>query len=132
MSEYLAENSRLRQLSRRYADGQMAFEEYRSARREILEALEEGKTQSAGLPPLDDVTSPATAAVGDSTEVRLADDSTVFYKTMPPRVPVEDIAAAAVPPAPVASWDSNTRMLAAVLGVSLLIALGALIYVFVL
>jgi len=51
---------------------------------------------------------------------------------MPPRVPVEDLAAAAAPPAPVASWDSNTRMLAAVLGVSLVIALGALIYVFVL
>lgn len=132
MSEYLAENSRLRQLSRRYADGQMPFDEYRAARREILEALEAGKTQSAGLPPLEDVTSPAVPAA-DSTEVRLADDSTVFYKTMPPRVPVEEVAAAA--PAPVAqaaSWDSHTRMLAAVLGVSLLIALGALIYVFVL
>lgn len=128
MAEYLAENSRLRQLSRRYADGQLPFEEYRSSRREILEALEAGQTQSAALPPLDET----TPAIGESTEVRLPDDSNVFYKTMPPRVPVEPEAAPVAAPVQQANWDSHTQMLAAVLGVSLLIALGALIYVFVL
>ena len=40
MTEYLAENSRLRQLSRRYSEGQASLEEFRAARRDILVALE--------------------------------------------------------------------------------------------
>ena len=128
MAEYLAENSRLRQLSRRYADGQLDFGDYRSARREILEALESGQTQSAALPPVEEM----PEALASSTEVRLPDDSSVFYKTMPPRVPVTPEDAPVAAPVQEVSWDSHTQMLAAVLGVSLLIAVGALIYVFVL
>lgn len=134
MTEYLAENSRLRQLSRRYAENQLAYEDYRLARREILEALEAGQTQSAALPPLEE-TPPATPVFSaDSTGLRLPDDSAVFYKTMPPRVPVEPAAAAPVLPADAAldGFDSNARVLAVVLVVALLIALLALVYVFIL
>ncbi|HEX6592887.1 MAG TPA: hypothetical protein VF050_12900 [Moraxellaceae bacterium] len=133
MAEYLAENSRLRQLSRRHADGQLDQADYRAQRREILEALEAGRTQSAALPPLEE--KPVTAEfTGDSTDLRLPDDSHVFYKTMPPRAPVEPAAEAApAASAPDAEgWDGNTRVLAAVLGVALVIALGALAYVFIL
>lgn len=134
MAEYLAENSRLRQLSRRHADGQLDQADYRAQRREILEALEAGRSQSAALPPLDE--KPAAAEfTGDSTDLRLPDDSHVFYKTMPPRAPVEpaaEQAPAATGSASAEGWDGNTRVLAAVLGVALVIALGALAYVFIL
>lgn len=130
MAEYLAENSRLRQLSRRHADGQLDQADYRAQRREILEALEAGRTQSAALPPLEE--KPVAAEfTGDSTDLRLPDDSHVFYKTMPPRAPVEPVAEPA-PAAAAEGWDGNTRVLAAVLGVALVIALGALAYVFIL
>ncbi|MGH8492362.1 MAG: hypothetical protein ACRERR_04565 [Moraxellaceae bacterium] len=138
MTEYLAENSRLRQLSRRYADNQLAYEDYRTARREILEALEAGQSQSAALPPLEEVT-PAAAPVfaADSTGIRLPDDSAVFYKTMPPRATAQAEASAAATPrlpadAALDGFDSNARVLALVLVVALLIALIALVYVFIL
>lgn len=129
MTEYLAENSRLRQLSRRYAEGQLGFGEFRSARRDILEALEAGR---AG-PEIEVEPEPAVTAQDafDATDMRLPDDSTVFYKTMPPGVlvPAEspEVPAQAAP-----SWDRHTQVLAAVLVASLVIALGALVYVFVL
>lgn len=144
MTEYLAENSRLRQLSRRYAENQLAYEDYRLARREILEALEAGQTQSAALPPLEETPSATPAFSGDSTGIRLPDDSAVFYKTMPPRVSAQPDVAAAVPSiTPAASpslpadaaldgFDHNARVLAIVLVVALLIALLALVYVFIL
>lgn len=128
MAEYLAENSRLRQLSRRYADGQLGLEDYRSARREILEALEAGKLQAATEAESDaalGVTDPAGFA---ATNVHLPDDSAVFYKTMPPRATVH--AAELASSAAVPTLDSHTRILAIVLGVALLIALAALVYVF--
>lgn len=127
MTEYLAENSRLRQLSRRYADGQLELREYRAARREILDALEAGQTQAAVAAPLAEEKPRSTF---DATDIRLPDDSTVFYKTMPPRVASAE--SASIEPVAVAAWDSNTRMLAVVLSVSLLLALGALFYVFAL
>lgn len=129
MAEYLAENARLRQLSRRYAEGQLPFEDYRAGRRAIIEALEAGVSEAV---PADDggtATDPATpAAAFDATDVRLPDDSAVFYKTMPPHVPT----AADDKPAAATDWDSNTQVLALVLVSALLIALGALVYVFVL
>lgn len=129
MAEYLAENARLRQLSRRFSEGQLSFGEYRAGRRAILEALEAGEVDHA--PPLADApTEPAT-----STLVREpGDDEAVFLKTMPPQVPVAAEAPVPVPaPAAVAAgWDGHTRVLAAVLGVALLLALGALFYVFAL
>ena len=138
MTEYLAENSRLRQLSRRYAESQLAFEDYRAARREILEALEAGQTQSAALPPLEELTPAATPVLNvDSTGIRLPDDSAVFYKTMPPRVPAQsEITPTATPVLPADAaldgFDGNARVLAVVLVVALLIALLALVYVFIL
>ncbi len=134
MTEYLAENSRLRQLSRRYAENQLPFEDYRAARREILEALEAGQTQSAALPPLEDTPALAAAATAASSDLRLPDDSTVFYKTMPPRVPVQPETPAPMLHADAAldGFDSNARVLAVVLVVALLIALLALVYVFIL
>lgn len=128
MTEFLAENARLRQLSRRYADGHLGFEEFRAARRAIIEALEAGHTES---PSAEDTTTPAAtpASAFDATDVRLPDDSAVFYKTMPPHVPAEPEAPAAEE---AATWDDSTQVLAIVLVVALLIALGALVYVFVL
>lgn len=128
MSEYLAENSRLRQLSRRYSDGQLAFGEYRAARRELLGALESGQVQT-GAAPLFDVPAPEVAA--EALPREFPDDEAVFLKTMPPHIPDAE---APVGAAPVAAlpWDGHTRILAVVLGVSLLLALGALFYVFAL
>lgn len=136
MTEYLAENSRLRQLSRRYAENQLAYEDYRLARREILEALEAGQTQSAALPPLEEV-APAAVFSPDATGLRLPDDSAVFYKTMPPRVPAQaEITPTATPVLPADAaldgFDGNAKVLAVVLVVAMLIALTALIYVFIL
>lgn len=130
MAEYLAENSRLRQLSRRYAEGQLGFDDYRDARREILTALEAGVLQAAPVPDAPEgITGPSVFA---ATDLHLPDDSAVFYKTMPPSAPVSS-AAEAVPRAEeVATWDSHTQILASVLGVALLIAIVALVYVFVL
>jgi hypothetical protein len=42
MTEYLVENARLRQLSRQYAEERLSVEEYRAARRLIIDALEAG------------------------------------------------------------------------------------------
>lgn len=130
MTEYLAENSRLRQLSRRYSEGQIAFGEYRSVRREIIEALEAGEVQ-VGAAPLHD--EPRSAALTQPPHP--ADDESVFLKTMPPRAVVEEVeavpAAAAAAAAPV-GWDNHTRVLAAVLGFLALLALAGLIYVMVL
>lgn len=128
--EYLAENARLRQLSRRHSEGQLSAADYRSARREILEALEAGQAQTGFVEPEPVAESPsAVADDAEATGVRAPEDATVFLKTMPPTAgPV----AASLPPPPAAGWDGNTRVLAVVLGVSLLLALGALVYVFAL
>ncbi|HET8730703.1 MAG TPA: hypothetical protein VFM34_06300 [Moraxellaceae bacterium] len=126
MTEYLAENSRLRQLSRHYSEGQLSLEEFRAARREILESLEAGRVQTSAAgrhdAPEQVATSPALRAQ--------AEDDAVFLKTMPPHVPVAEAAVAA--PAVAAGWDSHTRILAVVLGVAFVLALGALFYVFAL
>lgn len=127
MSEYLAENSRLRQLSRRYSEGQLAFAEYRAARRELLGALESGLVQTGAAPLLDE---PA-AVVTEALPRELPDEEAGFLKTMPPHVPVAEAPAEAAPVAAL-PWDGHTRILAAVLGVLLLLALGALFYVFAL
>lgn len=127
MAEYLAENARLRQLSRRHSEGQLSSGEFRAARREILEALEAGQVDQA---PPEPVPVPEHAS---STLVRDAsDDEAVFLKTMPPQVPVAAVEEATVPVAVALGWDGHTRVLAAVLGVALLLALGALFYVFAL
>lgn len=76
MAEYLAENSRLRQLSRRYAKAELAKEDYRIARREILDALESGKVEAfiAAEPVVPSV----------KTETAAMESTAVYYKTMPP------------------------------------------------
>ena len=127
MTEYLAENSRLRQLARRYAEGQLALEEYRAARREILEALEADQAQAVAAAP-----TPAELPSSPATETGArepADDATLFFETTPSQATGDVAIAAAVEPA---GWDSNTRILAAVLGIFLLLAISALVYVFAL
>lgn len=132
MTEYLAENSRLRQLSRRYSEGQVAFDEYRAARREIIVALEAGEVQ-VGAAPLHD----EPVAAGDVTTPPhpVASDA-VFLKTMPPHATVDEPeavpAAATVAAVAPAGWDSHTRILAIVLGLVAVLALAGLIYVMVL
>lgn len=124
MAEYLVENARLRQLSRQYSEERLSFDDYRVARRAILDALEAGQVETGGA---DVMSSSVTHAVTHSGSARLPDDSVVFYKTMPPHVPepVSTEEGSAV-------WDDNTQVLALVLVLSLLIALGALVYVFIL
>lgn len=123
MADYLAENARLRQLSRRYAEGELPFAEFRAARREMLVALEAGEVLAAPAPTAE------VPRVAPAAPAPLADDDGVFLKTMPPQVPA-DAAPAVAAPAP--AWDGHTRILAVVLGVSFLLALGALVYVFAL
>lgn len=129
MTEYLAENARLRQLSRRYADGQLSREDFRAARRAILEALESGKVQAQAAAP---GVAPRREADVEVTGTRLPDAAAVFYKTSPPHATVSDGATAAVHAGQAVGWDSHTRILAAVLGFSLLLAVSALVYVFAL
>ena len=86
---------------------------------------------------LEEPTPASPAFNADSTGMRLPDDSAVFYKTMPPRVvsqPEMTPTETPVLPADAAldGFDGNARVLAAVLAVALLIALTALIYVFIL
>jgi hypothetical protein len=66
----------------------------------------------------------------EAVGMRQPDDSAVFYKTMPPHVPGSASGSSGKESASV--WDDNTQVLALVLVLSLLIALGALAYVFIL
>ena len=127
MTEYLIENARLRQLSRQYAEERLPLEDYRAARRTIIDALEAGKVESGQADYVMPIIAPEPH---DATSVRQPDDSAVFYKTMPPHVPGS--AASAPREEGVSVWDDNTQILALVLVLSLVIALGALIYVFIL
>lgn len=128
MTEYLAENARLRQLSRRYAEGQVSFADYRAMRREILEALEAGRVQASA--PVAEA--PRRTPDIEATDIRLPDEPEAFYKTMPPRVAQSGTGSAVAGPAEAEGWDSPTRVLAVVLGLSLLLAVSALVYVFAL
>lgn len=127
MTEYLAENSRLKQASRQYAKGQISLEDFRQLRWEMIDALEAGQVgqyqpeEEDG--PVDSLSISPASLEGD-----------VLYKTMPPNTQVAaEVEAALNPEAPaVADWDNNTRILAIVLAVALLIALSTLVYVFVL
>lgn len=127
MAEYLVENARLRQLSRQYAEERLSVEEYRAARRAIIEALEAGQVESG---PAGETMPAIATETRDATTVRQPDDSAVFYKTMPPHVPGSASGASGEEGTSV--WDDNTQVLALVLVLSLLIALGALVYVFIL
>lgn len=128
MTEYLAENSRLKQASRQYAKGQLSLESFRQLRREMLDALEAGQvaTYSAELE--------ASLLAAAEPEEAASTSHEVLYKTMPPNTELaSQLEALLEPEVPeVADWDSNTRILAIVLVVALLIALGTLLYVFVL
>lgn len=128
MAEYLAENSRLRLLSRRYSEGQVSFEDFRAARREILEALEAGQVQAVAA-PLQAEPESEPEATAPSLQAQ-PEDEAVFLKTMPPHVPVAEPALAM--PVAEPGWDPHTRVLAVVLGVAFVLALGALFYVFAL
>lgn len=124
MREYLVENARLRQLSRQHAEERLTGEDYRAARRAIIDALEEGRVEAGTVPD-------GMAVVGDTrapgAATRQPQDAAVFYKTMPPQAAGSEARDDAAP-----VWDDNTQVLALVLVLSLLIALGALVYVFIL
>lgn len=123
MTEYLAENARLRQLSRQYAEERLGVEDYRAARRAIIDALEDGQVERVAAGDV----MPVIAPVEVDTSTHQPEDSVVFYKTMPPHQPEAGSREEATP-----VWDDNTQILALVLVLSLLIALGALVYVFIL
>lgn len=125
MREYLVENARLRQLSRQHAEERLTDDAYRSARRAIIDALEQGRVESGAA--AGDAMPVVTASADAVTGMHQPDDSAVFYKTMPPQVPEAASREEATP-----VWDDNTQVLALVLVLSLLIALGALVYVFIL
>lgn len=129
MIEYLSENARLRQLARRYAEGQLSQEEYRAARREIIEALEAGRAQAdAEAPIVADTPVTRAAPIADANSVSPSEDMTVFFKTTPPQSLAQDPSSSEL----AAGWDAHTRVLAIVLGISLLLAVSALVYVFAL
>lgn len=123
MAEYLVENARLRQLSRQYAEEILPPEEYRAARRAILDALEAGRVETG---PASEIV-PVQSAETVEANRQLVEDFSVFYKTMPPQA-----AEAESRDESSLVWDDNTQVLALVLVLSLLIALGALVYVFIL
>lgn len=149
MAEYLAENSKLRQLSRRFSSGQLSLDDFRAARRSIIEALESGQVDSSVTvaPIIPD------APVGSLPKL---DDTAVFYKTMPPGSIEEtvqesagkvaevaeetaetgnldnDAIGEAVNDAPAMIWDGNTKVLAVILAVLLSLTIIGLIYVFAL
>lgn len=123
MREYLVENARLRQLSRQHAEERLTGEAYRAARRAIIEALEEGRVE-AGTAADSLAATASTRAPGDTA--RQPQDAAVFYKTLPPQAAGSEVKDDAP-----AVWDDNTQVLALVLVLSLLIALGALVYVFI-
>ena len=127
MTEYLFVHARLRQLSRQYAEERLSAEDYRTARRVIIEALEAGQVESGQSDYVMPIIAPEPH---DTASMRQPDDSAVFYKTMPPHVPGS--ATAASEEEGISVWDDNTQILALVLVLSLVIALGALIYVFIL
>lgn len=123
MAEYLVENARLRQLSRQYAEEILLPGEYRAARRAILDALEAGRVESGPAVEIEPVQSAETVEANR----QLVEDFSGFYKTMPPHVQETESREESSP-----VWDDNTQVLALVLVLSLLIALGALVYVFIL
>jgi hypothetical protein len=145
MKEYLAENTRLRQLSRAYANGHMAVEDYRAARRELFALLESGKAGAdVPLPLLPE----NEVSAADSTSPRvdggraemamlktlppqaMSAANTGVEKTMPPQRR-ESLAGAQAADRS-ATPDDTTVFLAWVLGAALLLAVAALVYVFIL
>jgi hypothetical protein len=144
MTEYLAENSRLRQLSRQYARGLLAQADYRAARHRILEALEAGQVEAGFIEPAVPLVEPEPVSAAESTAV--------FLKTVPPgqitatstattaeqaydeasseglvEVSAEEEGLGAVSP-----FDGHSKVLAVVLLVLLLVVTGMLVYVFAL
>lgn len=125
MTEYLAENSRLKQASRLYAKEQMSLADFRLLRRNIIDALEAGQVgvYEAVEEPL-----PFEGPLAGTHA-----ETDVLYKTMPPNsgllAEIEAALSQEGDEPVVADWDSNTRILAIVLAVALLIALLTLLYV---
>lgn len=145
MQEYLAENARLRQLSKRYAAAEIGLDEYRAARRAIIEALEAGeREQGSPLQELEQAGQSAPSAALTDPGLHLGPgnpaDGTVFTRALasspspvdePQTLPDFEMA----PPEPAADsgpMDSHTLALLVILVVALVIALSALVYVFIL
>ncbi len=122
MQEYLAENARLRQLSKRYAAGELGLDEFRAERRAMITALEAGQVEQ----PV--VLEPETAGVTPAYGVARS-DITQLQAALP--VEPEPVDEADAEPAP-AAMDQQSLILLVILSASLLIALGMLVYVLVL
>jgi hypothetical protein len=140
MLEYLAENASLRQWSRRYVAGEVTLDEYRAARRTIIEALEQGKVMSVSPAQAQDFAATLSEATRDPRAFEESGNwsgEVAALMTPAAGVPVAPDAkpAAPAPTAPEASGsglDPNSLVLAGVLILAALIALGVLVYVFVL
>lgn len=119
MTEYLAENARLHQLSRRHAEGLLTLEEYRAGRRDIIAALEAGQAQAQAPAQPGPAAIEAVGGEADSSAAAPPEDDVAGG----PPVMAAEMAQ---------GWDTHTRILATVLGISLLLAVSALVYVFAL
>jgi hypothetical protein len=101
--EYPAENARLRQLSQHYAEGQLTLDEYRSARRDIIDALEaDDSTPIAATQTR--VGQSASEEVSSPTEIPLLEDVIAAPTASPAQAP------AASPQAPAASLQMPPAM----------------------
>lgn len=148
MQEYLAENARLRQLSKRYAAGELDLADFREARRAILTALEAGiseaqaidiERRTAGddpaitlpgepaLNPANDVTvfSRALSPVDLSTPAPAEAEARVAADAFAPEVQNGDV----IPATAEAAMDRHTFTLFVILVGAFVIAVGMLVYV---
>lgn len=127
MMEYVVENEKLRKLSRAYSDGRMPLTEYRENRRQILLALDAGQVES----DLDIDALESMKSERPTLELRLPDDFQGFYKTMPPSNKLLANQEEPLLLEPAQDWDDNTRMLATIIVISIVVAILTLVYVFV-
>lgn len=131
--EYLAENASLRQWSKRYVAGEISLEDYRAARRTIVEALEAGEVATVLPSQLDDFVSTLSEATHDPKAFEESGDwtgETAAVLTPAKGVPVAagSVAAAAA----TRGLDANSLALAIVLLLAAIVAVGVFAYVFIL
>ena len=132
MQEYLAENASLRQWSRRYVAGEITLEDYRAARRSIVEALEAGDVASVLPAQMPDFVATLSEPSGDPQAFEESGDwSGPSSSVLTP--------ASGVPVAPPGSsqstvspsgLDANSMVLAIILALAAFVAVGVLVYVF--
>jgi hypothetical protein len=131
MHEYLAENANLRQWSRRYVAGEITLEDYRAARRSIIEALEAGSVASVLPSQVQDFVATLSEASHDPQAFEESGDwSGPSSSVLTPANGVPVASGAAAPAS--SGLDPNSLVLAIILGLAALTGVGVLVYVFVL